>query len=118
MSRRIINYFYKCGYIFPVITFIINIFTYKYLPESIPLQRDAFGNINHAASKLEFIFFIPILQLFSYIAIKYPQAKGKKKIFHGIYDIAAGAILLFFDIFCFIFSYENNVLFDYNLLEP
>jgi uncharacterized membrane protein len=99
MSRRIINYFYKCGYIFPVITFIINIFAYKYLPESIPLQRDTFGNINYAVSKLEFIFFIPILQLFSYIAIKYPQAKGKKKIFHGTCDIAAGAILLFFDIF-------------------
>ncbi|SHE42678.1 Protein of unknown function [Thermoanaerobacter uzonensis DSM 18761] len=99
MSKRIIKYFYKCGWMFPVITFIINIFAYKYLPESIPLQRDAFGNINYTASKLEFIFFIPILQSFSYIAVKYPQAKGKKKIFHGTYDIAAGAILLLFDIF-------------------
>lgn len=108
MSRRIRNYFYKCGYIFPVITFIINIFAYKYLPESIPLQRDAFGNINYTASKLEFIFFIPILQLFSYIAIKYPQAKGKKKIFHGTYDIAAGAILLLLTFFYCMFLYENS----------
>ncbi|MGI1691618.1 MULTISPECIES: DUF1648 domain-containing protein [Thermoanaerobacter] len=99
MPKRVMRYLYKCGWIFPVITFIINIFAYKYLPESIPLQRDAFGNINYAVSKLEFIFFIPVLQLFSYIAIKYPQAKGKRKISHGIYDIAAGVILLLFDIF-------------------
>ncbi|AEM77945.1 DUF1648 domain-containing protein [Thermoanaerobacter wiegelii] len=99
MLKRVMRYLYKCGWMFLVITFIINIFAYKYLPESIPLQRDAFGNINYTVSKLEFIFFIPILQLFSYIAIKYPHAKGKRKISHGIYDIAAGVILLFFDIF-------------------
>lgn len=80
------NLYYKC-------------FAHKYLPKSIPLQRDAFGNINYAASKLEFIFFMPILQLFSYIVMRYPQAKGKKKIFHGTYDITVGAILLFFNIF-------------------
>ncbi|WP_223814621.1 DUF1648 domain-containing protein [Thermoanaerobacterium thermosaccharolyticum] len=85
-------------YITPL-TLIINISVYKYLPDNIPLQRNAFGNVNYTVTKLQFIFFAPILQLLCYIAVKYLQAKGKKQIFHGVYDIAGWAILLLFDIF-------------------
>ncbi|ADD01689.1 conserved hypothetical protein [Thermoanaerobacter mathranii subsp. mathranii str. A3] len=110
LKKIFYNYLFKFGWLLPILTLAINISVYKYLPDNIALQKDAFGNINYWINKLEFIFFIPVLQLFAYIAVKYPQAKRKKQIFHGVFDIGGGIILLFLDIFLiYLFIKQSSV---------
>jgi uncharacterized membrane protein len=94
---RSIRFLNKHGWIFAVFTFIINVTFYKALPETVAIQWQFNGNISNTASKLQFIFILPLIQTIIYI-IKKIKAKGKTtNIYNDISYMFVSMLLLIVD---------------------